>query len=386
MGVSCWRFAQQQQPWSSVVRVPSTTKKLRVALAGSHFPACYPYTQRVLQQRNLDSQIELLPANTWQDLMDMAPHIHAAIPFMERFTADFIKAAPNLQLIQQQGVGLEGVDIATATNEGIAVCNIPSKGTANAEATAEHGLLLTMMLLRNTHNDLPQRFTNQTMGAYPLPRTLLGQRITVVGYGAVGSQLCQYLIALGASKVTAVRKRPWSTTNTTITDNNNNSSTGGGGGGATSSEIIVPTNHTTIFHQSNNLDDELPTTDVLILCCAMTPETHHIVNEDRLRCMPTGSYVINIGRGPLVEYHAILNALNHHHIAGYASDVGVGHDIKPSEPWDPLDPLSIHPNTIFTPHVGGNCDIVVQNMAETIVTNLERIRQGEEPYHWVNKI
>ena len=350
-GSIAWRIAQRPLP-----------DKIRVALAGAHFPACYPYTKQILQTRNLDSSIELIKAPSWKELMDLAPHIHAAIPFMERFTAEFIEAAPNLRLIQQQGVGLEGVDMATASKEGVAVCNIPSLGTANAEATAEHAILLTMMLLRGTHTNLPQRFSDRKLGGNPLPRTLLGQRVTVVGYGSVGTTLCRYLTVLGA-KVTAVRKRPWSPADTRITD------------------TAFPG---TTIRQSNNLDDELPTTDVLILCCVMTPETHHLVNEERLQLLPEGSHVINVGRGPLVEYDAMLNALQNNHVAGFASDVGVGHDTKASEPWDPLDPLSTHPHTIFTPHVGGNCDIVVRNMAETIVTNLERILKGEEPYHWVN--
>ena len=117
----------------------------------------------------------------------------------------------------------------------------------------------------------------------------------------------------------------------------------------------------------------------------MTPETHYLINQHSIQLLKPGALVVNVGRGPLVEYNAIFEALQDSgRVAGYASDVGVGHSSKPSEPWDPLDPLSLHPNTIFTPHVGGNCHVVVKNMAETIVDNLERIARGEAPLHWVN--
>lgn len=346
-----WRFSKK--PLS----------KLRVAFAGRHFPACFPRCQQILKERQLQDRIEVIQAPYHADLISLAPSIHVAIPFMEKFTSDFIRGAPNLRLIQQQGVGLEGVDVQAATQEGVAVCNIPANtGTVNAESTAEHALLLTMMLLRSMHQNLPQRFRSGSLGGLqPLPRTLYGQRVTVVGYGAVGSTLCDYLTTLQA-RVTAVRKRPWEA--------------------PTSSSTKSPASN---IKQSNCLEDELPTTDVLILCCTMTPETHHLLSNEFISLLPPGALVVNVGRGPLVEYRAIYDALQRNHVAGFASDVGVGHATKPAEPWDPTDPLSQHPNTIFTPHVGGNCDVVVTNMADIIVNNLELVLDGKPPRHWTNK-
>jgi len=117
----------------------------------------------------------------------------------------------------------------------------------------------------------------------------------------------------------------------------------------------------------------------------MTPETHHLLSNEFISLLPPGALVVNVGRGPLVEYRAIYDALQRNHVAGFASDVGVGHATKPAEPWDPTDPLSQHPNTIFTPHVGGNCDVVVTNMADIIVNNLELVLDGKPPRHWTNK-
>lgn len=349
-----WRFVK------SPLKLSTTSPKLRVVCAGEHFPAGYHYTQQVLKERHLQDKIEVLRTPTWQELMDIAPTVHVAIPFMERFTSEFIQKATNLYLIQQYGVGVEGIDLSAATECGVAVANVPAHGTANARATAEHALLLTLMLLRSTHDALPTRFQNQVLGGWPLPQTLYQQRVTVVGYGAVGSQLCQYLITLGAN-VTAVR-RHWPN------DNNENKN-----------------DLSKLIKQSTNLNAELPTTDVLILCCTMTPETHHLINQHRISLLPSsGTWIVNVGRGPLVEYDAICQGLDDANVLGYASDVGIGHSNKPSEPWDPNDPLSFHPKTIFTPHVGGNCDLVVKQMADTIVTNLERILAGKPPHHWVN--
>lgn len=338
------------------IRLPG---RLRVVCAGEHFPAGFRYLQKKIEERQLQEKIELLRAPTTNELMRIASTTHVALPFMERFSSDFIEKSQNMLVIHQHGVGLEGVDIEAATNHGIAVCNVPGKGTTNAEATAEHALLLTMMLLRSTQSALPECIQSRQLGGWPLPHTLCEQRVTVVGYGSVGQTLCHYLTTLGAH-VTAVR-RSWDT----ISENDQN--------------LNVK------VKKSTDLEVELPTTNVLILCCSLTPETFHLLNSDRLQLLKRGAYVVNVGRGPLVDYHTIRSAIESEHVAGFASDVGVGHPSKPAEPWDPHDPLSLHPHTIFTPHVGGNCDLVVRKTGEVIIANLERILMGLPPHHWANR-
>jgi phosphoglycerate dehydrogenase-like enzyme len=187
---------------------------------------------------------------------------------------------------------------------------------------------------------------------------LHGKNVTVVGYGAVGSTLCRYLITLGA-RVTVIR-REW--------------------------PIQEADEDLTIRKGTiSSLEDSLPGTDLLILACTLTPETWHLINNKTLSLLPEGALVINVGRGPLVEYGAILESLESGAIGGFASDVGVGHPTKPSEPWDPDDPLSKHPNTLFTPHVGGYCDISYREMANAVVDAVECVIRGDPPPVWVNR-
>jgi phosphoglycerate dehydrogenase-like enzyme len=344
-----WRF---QKP---------LTTTCRVVFAGPHFQAGLPQTQRVLATKGLLEQVELIHAPTRQELLTAVPSAHVALPFMERFDAAVFDAATaneneNLRLVMQFGVGLEGVDVESATAKGVAVSNIPAQKTLNAEATAEHAVFLAMSLLRNAY-DLPRRFDAKELGGLPIPRTVHGKRVTVVGYGAVGSTVARYLTALGA-QVTVVRRRPWS-----AEDNNDDSS----------------------IQQAQSLAEALPTTDLAILACPATPETLHMVNDDTLALLPEGALLVNIGRGPLVEHGAILRALDSGRVGGFASDVGVGHPDKPSEPWDPSDPLSRHPRALFTPHVGGYSDSSYQLMSEALVRAIECVIRGEPPPIWVNK-
>jgi phosphoglycerate dehydrogenase-like enzyme len=117
----------------------------------------------------------------------------------------------------------------------------------------------------------------------------------------------------------------------------------------------------------------------------MTPETHHILNRETISLLPHGALVVNVGRGPLVQHEAILEALQSGAVGGFASDVGVGHPTKPSEPWDPNDVLSKHPNALFTPQVGGYCDTSYGRMANCVVDTVESVICGHPPPVWVNR-
>lgn len=331
----------------------------RVVFAGPHFQAGLPNTIDELRQRFPATRMEIIHAPTREKLMEVAPDVDVALPFMERFDAEFIRSATNLRLIQQFGVGLEGVDISEATRHGIAVSNVPADGTGNAQATSEHALFLAISLLRHAKEQLQHRFQSSILGGLPIPQCLYRKRVTVLGYGHVGATLCRYLHTMGAD-VTAIRRQPWTLSND-------------------------PNHHLPDIHRSNSLEEALPNTHVLILTCVVNSETRHIINEKSLQLLPPGSFVVNVARGPLVEYNAMLQALNSGHVAGFASDVGISHPSKPSEPWDPNDPISTHPNAYFTPHVGGYCDMSYQAMARIVLDEIDRVIDGRGPKVWVNR-
>jgi lactate dehydrogenase-like 2-hydroxyacid dehydrogenase len=72
-------------------------------------------------------------------------------------------------------------------------------------------------------------------------------------------------------------------------------------------------------------------------------------------------------------------------VGGFASDVGIGHPMKSSEPWDPHDPISKLENTIFIPYVGGYSDSSYRAMSQKIVDAIENIIHGKPPSVWVNQ-
>ena len=111
---------------------PLKSGKCRVVFAGPHFQAGLASTKALLQRsQDLRNGIELMHAPTKAELVAAASTAAIAMPFMEHFDRDFIRAAPRLRLIQQFGVGLERVDMEEATNQGVAVSNVPAIGSGN---------------------------------------------------------------------------------------------------------------------------------------------------------------------------------------------------------------------------------------------------------------
>jgi len=343
----------------------------RVVFAGTeHFLEALPLTRQALAERNALDGVELVQVPT-EELPAALKSAHMALPFMERFSGELLRDSPLMQCVQQFGVGLEGVDAEACDELGIFLANMPGSATGNAEATAEIALWLTLGALRGAGGtgdggELAQKFQARILGGSPLPLTLHGKRITVVGYGSVGRVLCRYFSFLGASRVAAVRRSPWSS----VFDDSNDSE-------SLERRLI----------RAESLDSALlNTTDVLVLACPLDDSTRGLVDAKLLADLPPGAVVVNVGRGPLVEHAAVLSGLESGRLRSYASDVGVGHPTKASEPWDPEDPLSLHPRTLFTPHVGGYADIPWRTMANLCADAIQAVHRGDPPAFCVNEI
>ena len=98
------------------------------------------------------------------------------------------------------------------------------------------------------------------------------------------------------------------------------------------------------------LDDVVATSDVLQVCIALTPTTHHLLDRRRLGLMPPGSLLVNTARGAVVDHAALVAALAAGHLGGYATDVW---DPEPPPPGD-LAPVA--GRLLITPHVAAITD------------------------------
>lgn len=110
------------------------------------------------------------------------------------------------------------------------------------------------------------------------------------------------------------------------------------------------------------------------MCCPLTVHTRGLVGADALAAMPPGGYVINVGRGPVVDYAALHDALASEQLAG------AGIDVAWSEPIDPADEL-LTGNVTATPHIGGVTTESYTAMAATFARNVTNLATGQSLEH-----
>jgi D-3-phosphoglycerate dehydrogenase len=118
--------------------------------------------------------------------------------------------------------------------------------------------------------------------------------------------------------------------------------------------------------------------DVVVLCCPLTPETRGLVDAPTVSLMKPHALLVNVARGPVIDTPAVLAALREGRLGGAALDV---HD---NQPLTGDEPLFTAPNLLLTPHVAGVTDSSMRSMSEAAVGTLLALLRGERPANVVN--
>lgn len=127
-----------------------------------------------------------------------------------------------------------------------------------------------------------------------------------------------------------------------------------------------------------SLEELLQTADFVSLHARVTPETTHLINARTLAMMKPSAHLINTARGPLVDYDALVEALQKGVIAGAALDT------FHLEPLPADHPLTRLPNVTLTPHVAGSSKQVVWRAIDRLAEDLRRLFTGLRPWHCIN--
>jgi phosphoglycerate dehydrogenase-like enzyme len=128
-----------------------------------------------------------------------------------------------------------------------------------------------------------------------------------------------------------------------------------------------------------DLETLLKESDFVVVAAALTPETRHIVNAERLAMMKSTAYLISTARGPLVDQVALYEALRDRRIAG------AGMDVFEQEPVDPNDPILKLDNVVVTPHALCWTDECERIMGESVLRSIQEVAAGMVPTNVVNR-
>lgn len=228
------------------------------------------------------------------------------LPYMgDAASVALIGEMPALQVIQSLSSGVD--DVLAAVPSQVTLCN--GHGLGHEEGTAELALALVLASLRQ----LPRFAAQQSRRTWSHVRTesLDGKRVLLLGHGAIGRAIERRLLPFGArvSKVSRTRREGVSA----LAD----------------------------------LAALAPTADILVVCIALHPDTHGLVNRQVLAALPDAALVVNVARGPVVDPDALAGEL----ISGR---LRAALDVTDPEPL-PMDRAEwTLPNVLLTPHIGGD--------------------------------
>jgi D-3-phosphoglycerate dehydrogenase / 2-oxoglutarate reductase len=275
----------------------------------------------------------------------------------DKIDQSFIDSCPNLKLVQQSGIGVDGIDIDYCSRKGIYVANVPM---ANAISVAEHTFLLILYLFKNIKISLFNSHANinslvrrqqDRMGS-----ELLGKTLLIIGLGVTGIEVAKRAKAFGM-KVIAVTKHPFTKTE----------------GG--DKKYFVDN-----LYGVDKLSEVIQRADVISIHTPLNRETENMIGSNELNLIKQSAYLINVARAQVVNKDALLKSLKEGKIAGAAFDVFW------KEPADPTDELLKLDNFLLSPHIAGWTHEAIDSISDIIFINIERIMRGQIPLTLVNKV
>lgn len=299
-----------------------------------HEPDILPLPRYVADHHGPKRDLAEDQLDHWRDLLAQA---EVSFDFDWWAPADMPKNCPNLRWIQASSAGIgqfmerTGFDSSRIT--------VTTAAGIHATPLSEFALMGVLYLVKDVPSLLGwkrehhwERYTT---------RQLAGRRVTVVGLGQVGRRVIEVFAALGAEV--------W-----------------GVGREGGSYDVASASGITSI----SAMDEILPDTYALVLCLPLTPETHGLIDERRLRLLPRGAVIVNIARGSVIDEPAMIDALRDGQLGGACLDVFA------TEPLPPDSPLWDMPNVLISPHSASTVDQENAVLTDLFCDNLRRWLDG----------
>ena len=133
------------------------------------------------------------------------------------------------------------------------------------------------------------------------------------------------------------------------------------------------------FYGLDELMEFLAKSNILMVCCPSTPETHKLLSDAQFDRMPDASYIVNVSRGKVIDETALITALQSGQLAG------AGLDVTYTEPCPPESPLWEQQNVILTSHSAGSSQHIRRRAMQLFIDNLHRYVKGEPLINVVDK-
>lgn len=301
-----------------------------------------PLTGRLLTDAGLTIRLEpktgpRSPAELCEILGDAV----AAIASTDPFDRTVFESSPNLRVIARTGVGIDTIDVAAATDNGVVIATTPG---ANEETVADHTLALMLSLVRrlDEHDRSVREHRWDRAGALT-PGDMVGATVGLIGSGVIGRAVIRRVRAFG-------------------------------------SRVIVCDPALTEADEGTelcSLDELLVQADVVSIHVPLLEGTRNLIGRRELSKMKPSSVLVNASRGHIVDETALVEALRAGSIAAAALDVFA------EEPPFSSELLDL-PNMLLTPHVGGLSLRAIDAMTQRATRSVLQVLSGESTPDAIN--
>lgn len=294
-------------------------------------------------------EVDIRPSLTPTDLLTLIPSYQALIIRSEtKVTAPVLAAGINLKVVARAGVGVDNIDVAAATAQGIIVVNSPA---GNILAAAEHTIALLLATARNVgRGDGGMKRGEWERGG--LVGVEVGRKtLGIIGLGKVGMKVARMGIGLG---MRVVALDPYA-----------------------SPDIAREVGVVLV----EGLGELLPTVDFLTIHTPLLASTLNLLGEEEFRTMKKTARVLNVARGGVYNEDALLKALDEGWIAGAGIDVFTS---EPPEEGSSAARLAAHSKVVATPHLGASTVEAQENVSLDVCAQVLEILRGGLPTAAVN--
>lgn len=271
------------------------------------------------------------------DAANLRAELATADGIIGSVNAKLLEAAPRLKWVQTHSAGVENMPLAALRARGATLTNAKIVMGPNI---ADHALALLLNLTRHLNRAQSGKAKQQwDRTGYNLVE-LSGKTAVVIGAGGIGMQIAQRAKGFGM-KVIAVDPKdiPYSP----VLD-----------------LAVTP----------DRLDEVLPRADVVFISAPHTPQSERMMGPRQFDLLKKGSYFVAVSRGKIYDTGALVKALDSGRLAG------AGLDVTDPEPLPPGHPLWQFENTIITPHMAGQSDLMPVRRLEVFRENIRRFASG----------
>jgi phosphoglycerate dehydrogenase-like enzyme len=229
--------------------------------------------------------------------------------------------------------------------------NIIITGVSGIHATPIGEFVMGLMLMFAKNTPLAFKMMRTREWSRYRSGTLRDKTVGIIGLGHIGGEVARLSKAFGM-KVIATRRSAKA------------------GSKVKNVDLLLP---------ASQMKDLLAASDYVVLTLPLTPETRHIMSDAEFRAMKSTAYIINIGRGSLIDQDALVRALEQKLIAGAGLDVTDPEPLpKDSRLWD-------FDNVILSPHISGGMEDYMLRATELFCENLKRYLSGKKLLNVVDR-